>query len=1108
MFLVALVVGSVSPVRTLDLVNLTDQPLRGVAVSLPAGRLYRALKVDFGTPLEFKGLRGKVLPCQLDEEAGAVLVLADLPAGGRARLKVHPAREWPKVLVTRVSWDQKAKVGELTNGLLTVRTDGRATSLLLPDGRAVFEGLRFFGWLIEKPIRVPGPRWAWEKGIPFLSTTDFKSLEVKVRSGQVRAQILLKKEAKGKAEGKIVYHERLLLHPLRPVVEYWLEMENLTDKPLWLADCDGIIYARWGEAMKGPKVLELPTKLRHPITGPWFCVRLPKERWVIVHGEEGRSLGIVNLTNYTSGWCFPGGGFFLYQAGPQGGRPIPIPPKGRVTFGVAFTVLPREQAFEGTRAVFEGRGRVLVGPPVSAFLEGRVLLGGKIPCFKEGFSNPGRWLVRGGRLERGGRFVCEGEEATATLPLEVIGRRPLRLRLEVDKLKGKASVVLRPLEAGKVLSFEVSRAGRLDWDADVSGEVVLQIRLEGRGSIVKLRRLYLGPKPLPPPRLLSPLPGAEITDIASFFEWEFVEGAEEGYEVQFSRSPEFEEPLTFRAPELGANKAVFFPEEPLPGGRWFWRVRAVGKGGAEGEWSEGRSFSVSEEHPKSPLIRPVGRERPLFILHSPSAIDLAWATIPDDLKPYCALRVEVAERGLDFFEFCKLAERVGANVIIQCSGPRGGVYGEVYNRPKRGQYGRQSLADLEWAFKNCPHVIGAIIVEQFSHHFGDPTSREYARRLLMLCAKYGRLFVWADLHGYRGLTWLRLGAERPEMLRLLREYRRYAVVLHKMNCWREPLTTHGSVMGLWLCDFVGNFGVEPEDWYWHEAGFGKLGESFGIGRGKRELFPPTFWGQMMLLGLASGGTCWCLEPWLGLWETSTIKPRWALSKVVFPLMRVIVKWGLVPSKEEVLSNIKAVCKVERGDLPEVVPPFGPFRILYEGTCGLRHDSELIPDTGRYFFIPLLPVICKKPPEGAKVFRLSDFKSPKEVRRFFDALYPPFYEGDAFVVKVGNLVVAMNSRENEDVRQKFRLPLKAGIVKYLEAELGPHSYLVARVGEEGLLIHVNGRIERVTTLRVGCEVEPMMEASPRGAVVDRRWDGEALTLVLSHKLGALDLRIGK
>mgnify|MGYP000353685571 CR=1 FL=1 len=440
----------------------------------------------------------------------------------------------------------------------------------------------------------------------------------------------------------------------------------------------------------------------------------------------------------------------------------------------------------------------------------------------------------------------------------------------------------------------------------------------------------------------------------------------------------------------------------------------------------------------------------------------------------------------------------------------GEVYGEVYKKRWGKQYGRQSLADLEWAFQNCPNVIGAIIVEQFPHYLNRLTSREYVRRLLLLCAKYGRLFIWADGHWYQGLTWLRLGKECPEMLRLFREYKPYVVVLHKMNCWREPLAIHGAVFGLWLSNFVENFGVEPEDWYWFEAGFRKLGESLGRGGGERELCPPTFWGQMMLVGLSSGGTCWCLEPCWGLWESKEWeklhKPKWSLSHVVFPLMRAIVNWRLIPSKEEVLSKVKVALRLEPEDFEKEDEFFGPLRVVYQGTYGLRHASELIPDSGRYYFIPLLPVLAKEPPSGVRVAKPSDFGSPEEARDFFDRFYPKFYEGDAFVARVGSLIVAMHSRENEDVRQRFSLPIEAGVVKALSGELDVHGFVVGKVEGRRLLLQVNGRRERRTTLRLECEREPSVEVSPEEGLLERRYEGGVLTLVISHKLGAVEVKV--
>jgi hypothetical protein len=1082
---------------SLTFINLSQIPLKEALVRIPAERIYALSGVKYGTPLFFSS-HGETLPTYFDGRS--IWVLVSLPEGGKRKYNVSPSQTWLVFPDVEAKWEPETRRGVLKNKFVTLETKDGKNSMFTADGKSLLEGIRFYGWLTEEAIRVPNPKWAEERGLPHISSLNFSSLELKEISPH---SLSLRKEAGGKLKGKIAYIENFVLHPSLPLLEYRLEIENLIGKPLFIADCDGIIFGGWGELMKGKKNLILPQGDKIPITRDWMGIPEaqipPKERvWMLVNCENRQILGLFNLSSHIHSWCFTEGGMFLYQAGEKGERPIQIPPKGSVSFGVAFCLFKDESvALREASAIF---AYLRKGTSVTAFFNGEPILAGKVLNFDEDFQNFDRWLVEAGKLEKG-RFIAVGEKGKAKVAFEIFPEKPLMLMLDLAKLRGVLKIKLEKIGKEEVFEKEVTEPGSYKWEVDIAGNVVLSLTLEGKGSEAILKRLYFGPKPPSAPKIISPPNGSKVTDIASFFVWQAVEGAEE-YEIQFSKTKQFLDPLSFQVhmPKK-AEVGVFFPENPIPVGGWFWRVRAIGKGGEKGEFSEVRYLVVSAEHKTSPLLRQVSRERPLFIFHSPSEIEEAWASIPDDLKHYCALRVEVAERGLDFREFCRRAEKVGANVVIQCSGPGGGVYSEVYN----GRYGRQSLAELEWAFQNCPHVIGAIIVEQFFHYFPDKTSREYAKRLLLLCAKYGRLLIWADGHWVRG-GWLRLGEKDPEMLTLVKKYSKYFIPLWKMNCGYEPLVIHSSVLGMWICSFGDNFGVEPEDWFWFEAGFGELGEKRdGYGTGKRELMPPTFWGQMMLMGLASGGTCWCLEPWFGLWEKPN-KPRDSFIKTVIPLIRAIVRWGLIPSKENVLREIRAALKTQVGDLGGGEEPFGHFRKIFQGTYGIRHPSELIPDSGRYYFIPFLPVICDKPPEGLKLFKINEFSSPEEVKSFFDSLYPAFYEGDAFLVKVGNLLVVMNSRENENIDQSFKLPINAGNIKSFEGKLPPHSYVVGKVRDGGILLLLNGRAERETKIKFASLQKLSFEISPSQALVNSEWKDGELTLTISHKFGSVQVEI--
>ena len=82
-----------------------------------------------------------------------------------------------------------------------------------------------------------------------------------------------------------------------------------------------------------------------------------------------------------------------------------------------------------------------------------------------------------------------------------------------------------------------------------------------------------------------------------------------------------------------------------------------------------------------------------------------------------------------------------------------------------------------------------------------------------------------------------------------------------------------------------------------------------------------------------------------------------------PLIRGVVKHRLIPTKEEVLKNVKLAVYNDRrvpGD-DKAWPHYVEYGPLYAATYGFRKMGnidgqlfEFFPNTGRYYFIPVLP----------------------------------------------------------------------------------------------------------------------------------------------------------
>lgn len=625
------------------------------------------------------------------------------------------------------------------------------------------------------------------------------------------------------------------------------------------------------------------------------------------------------------------------------------------------------------------------------------------------------------------------------------------------------------------------------------------------------KRIVKAPEP---PELISPPDRMSLTDIAEFFMWKNVEDAAY-YELELSREdgwrgivqinrmkPSVKHWVMWRNPKMPINKmkagcTVWMPKNPIGPGKWFWRVRAISKTGLPSEWSKMRMIEVNTDHSKQEPIRIVSPQKPLFMIHTRveggDRIVKNWQSIPDDLKPYCALRVSSVEEfypGFTLLDLCKIIEKHGIPVVIQCSQAFGGVYTGL---DEYGHYTRVSLSDLEYAFQRCSMLIGAMVAEQQSYCWRGSSSEEYIKRLIRLCGKYGRNFIWSDGHRRRYL-WLDVGANES-LCKLFKSYREIFIPVAKFNYPVAPLMTHGCVLGLWHSGYSRNFGVAAESWYWYEAGFGKENE-----------FPPIFWGSQLLVGLASGATVYGIEPSRWIWNPpGKLTSTW--NRIIGPLLRDIINYSLIPSKEEIEKKTRIACLATMRDL-ESYKGFGTFTTMYEGTYGIRHSSELIPDTSRYFFIPILPVSVNTNSlsPSLKIVQTNTCTTSKGWQFFFNQYYPLEAKGEAFASLIGNTIVIMHTRENEDVEESYRLPIEAGPIKAICGKVGMHQYIVGKQQKDTLYLQVNNYPERESIIAFETVQSPEITVKPVDALVESDWEWEAqtkrLVVKLSHQHGAV------
>lgn len=251
---------------------------------------------------------------------------------------------------------------------------------------------------------------------------------------------------------------------------------------------------------------------------------------------------------------------------------------------------------------------------------------------------------------------------------------------------------------------------------------------------------------------------------------------------------------------------------------------------------------------------------------------------------------------------------------------------------------------------------------------------------------------------------------------------------------------------------------------------------------------------------------------------------------------------LIPEREQVIARMK-VAYQDSGE--EGTELDGTGEALYRPLYGSREPDEvilagklsssLIPHTGRYYYLPVLPKLA---PEKARarfrhVIKPSQFADAPAQRKYFDKLYPAESSGDALVLHINDAWYVTNTNENRNVAEefRFRLAMNSSSVE-LSGRLEPHSMLFAAERDGKLILFVNNYLvkthiwdeprpddfdiagylqqyvtnpddqeRRATSLRlvVGGEKTPSLTHMTRHGSVVSRWDVESrvLEIHLNH-----------
>lgn len=560
----------------------------------------------------------------------------------------------------------------------------------------------------------------------------------------------------------------------------------------------------------------------------------------------------------------------------------------------------------------------------------------------------------------------------------------------------------------------------------------------------------------------APIDGEEITDISLHYVFEADPGAG-GYTVFASETPDFRAVRTiYFVQAKGCREAYYLPEddELLPAGEWF--LKAVSDLGTE---TEVLHIRINDVHSKAPLKTVITKEHPFITIfdHSIHRTGAEYDVLPDDLKEYAAIMGGAGWRsGVEtLLEKNREYDALGYPWVTHFFSHAEVIDGRYVIVPL--PIAEKILAEA----KNLKAIVGLEIYMGVRSE-DDWVNRMY-RRVIMLCGKYGIPFLHTD--GNRNDIDLASFIRRPVFTDVLRAYSEYVVFSYKQNHANASYTCYGAILGAWRDQLAGNIGIQAENWYWNDAGFcDDIGGYHGYLQGNEQQTPAVFTAQMLLPGISLGACYYSLEGegWLIQMRGTDEYEYSAQGIAVLSMLRSVIAHQLIPSKQEVFSKIRAAVDADGygkawGDAWEG----GIFRTMFQNLYGIVHTKELFPKQLRYFYLPFV-TDRKESFSGYRIINAAEVAKPDDMNRILNAFYPKWFDGDAYVTHTGKAYVIMNSMENTDKSQWYRIDVPAedsAAVTCIEGSVGLWQFAVISFDGSKMYLHANARAGSVFELRL-------------------------------------------
>ncbi|MEY4034651.1 MAG: hypothetical protein RL492_1845 [Verrucomicrobiota bacterium] len=541
------------------------------------------------------------------------------------------------------------------------------------------------------------------------------------------------------------------------------------------------------------------------------------------------------------------------------------------------------------------------------------------------------------------------------------------------------------------------------------------------------------------------------------------------------------------------------------------------------------------------------------------------AVIPEDIRAWTEISLPLSAAGYNYLngdtplEYCRRFDRLGYRFRIEIADPN------IPDPPEKRRWFRPE--EIREILVACPNCVGVETGETFWAFSGgdNPAKDRWIMEVLQACAAEKRTFLLGEGTWNLG-HWTRFFAKHHDELQA-GGLGRSLQALHKNTKPWATFQNVGALQGAWMTGLIGDYGVWNDEWCWTYASFGHADQFPAYDKKQRnyEKLPYTFFLRQWLWGLSQGGrVCFTEQP---LTFSREGLANSTFTKYLHPFIKGIGEHRITPSREAVLRKTKAIVDpfgvypTAKGswtydptkvfftylDEPVAFAPksYDPFTVLFRNTYGFSSDyagttaaggmflrepslpdrltREVLPNTARYYAIPILAAPADATPTGMRRLKLNELRTDAAVKAAYDALYPSDLSV-AYATEVDDSLFILSGSENRDVDQRFELPL-GGAIQAMAGDL-PFQNLIfgKREGADRYWFQANGYhgdgktagqrylcTPKPTVITFRSLAEPIvaaeagMEAHLR---IVKPWDAttQTVTLACDHVAGAVNFTV--